>query len=242
MELLTMVSAIGAEVASFTYQAEKTATQSPGLAQPTILINVLIGAIGVVVGAAASIIVARLRVPQELQIEYDRDLRARRIEHYTKLWSSMLPLAKYPPPDPLPYDNVRQLSMTLRRWYFRGGGLFMSKETRDTYFNLQDGLKIVLQKQKGSWPDHLRGIDEANPECRDRLKNLLKEHLQRDKDWKPPEYVLKIANDDDIGNLGVYLPDSAFDNLRGLGSSLRTSMTRDIVSRVTPYLKGRIPT
>src|SRR5215208_2073776 len=86
--------------------------------------------------------IAQLRVRLDLEIEYDKDLRTRRIEYYIELWSYLLPLARYPEAGPLSYDNVQQLSMALRDWYFKGGGLFMSRETRDKYFNLQDGLKI----------------------------------------------------------------------------------------------------
>jgi hypothetical protein len=132
--------------------------------------------------------IANLRVSQDLQIEYDKDLRSRRVVQYQKLWSCMLPLAKYPEADPPAYDSIKMLSESLRDWYFGEGGLILSEETRDSYFNLQDGLKIVMQKREERWP--LGTININDPEDHDRLRR----HLERPEDWKAPPKLVGIAN------------------------------------------------
>ncbi len=120
-----------------------------------------------------------------MRIEYDKDLRSQRISHYKTLWSRTLPLAKYPESPPLAYksapparferllrkllphedgaedrivDSIESLSISLRDWYFEGGGLFLSESSRDTYFDLQDGLKLMLQKREGRWRPELDEI------------------------------------------------------------------------------------
>jgi hypothetical protein len=184
-------------------------------------------------GAEKDKAIAQLKVVQELQIEYDKDLRIRRIHHYEKLWALMEPMAKYPPPDPITYGEVRNRSILFRGWYFAGGGLFLSEETRDSYFDLQDGCKIFLQKRAGSWPRELK--EPLDPE-------RLRRHLQRPDHWKPPPALLKIAGTD-LRNLhgtppdaGDQLPEELFEQLRELGSSLRTSMTKDVLTRTKGFL------
>ena len=70
----------------------------------------MIAVIGVLGTAVASIIavvitskkneeISRLKVFQDLQIEYDKDLRKRRIDGYMDLWLGMIALAKYPEPE-----------------------------------------------------------------------------------------------------------------------------------------------
>src|SRR5437016_6157484 len=95
--------------------------------------------------------IANMRVRQDLEIVYDQELRNARIRQYTLLIKRMHSLAKYPDPGDMTYDDAQKLAEGFRDWYFDGGGLFMSEKTRETYFDLQDGLKIVLQKHHDKW-------------------------------------------------------------------------------------------
>jgi hypothetical protein len=174
--------------------------------------------------------IQQLRVPQDLQIAYDKDLRDRRIRHYGRLWSLMLPLAKYPEPDPLSYERAKELSLSLRRWYFSHGGLFLTQNTRDKYFNVQDGLKIVAQKREGRWQLDNEKIRESS--------DHLQEYLQRNKNWKPPKPLVEIAKSSLPTSKDV--PKNIFEHLRSLGSDLRTSMAEDVLTRKDPYTGDNI--
>jgi hypothetical protein len=234
-----------------------TAATSPGPATPWIAAA---GAVGAAVAGtfAAALVTARkdrdiarltrdkdveiaqLRVRLDLEIEYDKDLRTRRIEYYIELWSCLLPLARYPEAGPLSYDNVQQLSLALRDWYFKGGGLFMSRETRNKYFDLQDGLKIILQKRQGRWPWGCENVSEAQTKYR------LRKHLRSGEEWEIPKEVLTLAN----SNIHPYkrpwapranVPPKVFEKLRSLGSSLRSSLAQDVLTRETSRLYSPPP-
>lgn len=200
------------------------------------VIAAVIAVLGVVGTAVASTIavmikgrkdreIAELKVGQDLLIEYDKDLRARRITCYEKLLNLMLPLAKYPEPAPLSYSELNLLAINLRGWYFEGGGLFMSEGTRERYFDLQDGFKLVIQKRDGRWP-HNSKIFES-PEG-------LKEHLQRSE--VAPD-VVEIARSS-LNMSEDYVPEEIYARLRSLGSSVRTSMTEDVLTRRGTYLRN----
>lgn len=158
---------------------------------------------------------------QTVQNEYDTKLRTQRIVQYRKLWELMIKLAKYPEPAPLSVDDLKSLSESFQKWYFSGGGLFLSENTRDSYFNLQDGCKIVLQKSEDRWPT---GSDEAS----------LKTNLERPDAWKPPEEITKLA--EYRFEKRDHLPPDIVKQLRHLGSALRTSMTEDVLTRQAPLL------
>jgi hypothetical protein len=167
--------------------------------------------------------IAELKVGQDLQVEYDKSLRDHRIASYKPLWASLVKLARYPEPVPLPHADVRPFSEALRKWYFEDGGLFMSEETRDKYFDLQDGLRIVLLKRAGSWPT--------------RLSQPLAEHLGRGKHYQVPDAVRQLAE----GAAGASEPNVSDDVLLlliALGSALRTSMAEDVLTRRASLLRG----
>ena len=199
------------------------------------IIAAVIAVLGVIGTAVASTIavmikgrkdreIAELKVGQDLLIEYDKDLRMRRIACYEKLLNLMLPLAKYPEPDPLSYSKLSLLSVNLRRWYFEGGGLYMSEETRNKYFDLQDGFKIVIQKRDNRWPQD---------STLTRLGGL-KKYLQRDKTSPDVEEIAES----ELNMSEDYVPEKVYARLRALGSSVRTSMTEDVLTRSVTYLRN----
>ncbi|GAX60126.1 Mg2+ and Co2+ transporter [Candidatus Scalindua japonica] len=163
---------------------------------------------------------------QELQIEYDKELRKERIVHYKELWKELKPLAKYPEPEPLTHDNVKSLAVSLKDWYFTGGGLFLSAGTRERYFDLQDGFKILLQKQAKNWP-----FDSQKPPL-----VTLKDYLERPQDWICPDTLLQIA-ESILDPMCKTIPIKNVAHLQKLGSSLRTSITDDVLTRQDTVLR-----
>ena len=129
--------------------------------------------------------IANLKVQQDLQIEYDKDLHRRRIKAYMDLLLSLEPLAKYPFPESPSYEKLKTLSVSLKQWYFRAGGLLMTEKTREAYFDLQDGLKIVLLKRRGSWPfGEIHGSSYVQS---------LRGYLQRNEQWNPSSNLTALA-------------------------------------------------
>ena len=74
----------------------------------------------------------------------DTDLRNRRIDAYQKLWQMTELLPLYPRRDEVSNRELRSLSEGVRDWYFRVGGIFMSTNTRDAYFLLQQDLQSQI--------------------------------------------------------------------------------------------------
>lgn len=86
--------------------------------------------------------VAWLTIHLQLQVDFDKDLRAERIQSYKKLVMKLARLPKYPEPIPLGFKDTHCLAISLKDWYFEEGGLFLSEQSREKYFDLQDALKI----------------------------------------------------------------------------------------------------
>ncbi len=191
-----------------------------------IIIAAVIGLIGVVVTGILSYRQGQLKVTQELQIEYDKELRKERIERYKDLLQELLPLAKYPEPKPLTLAEAKLLAESLTKWYFAAGGLVLAATTRDHYFDLQDGIKILLQKQTDQWPFDSQTMAPA----------ALQHYLDRASNWKCPDSLLKIA-EAAIDSTCTTIPAGIFAHLRRLGSTLRTSMTDDTLTRQGPLLR-----
>ncbi len=61
-----------------------------------------------------------------MALDYDADLRERRIVAYADLWSRLEPLAKYAPQASFSEVQAQELAESLRVWYFDKGGLFLS--------------------------------------------------------------------------------------------------------------------
>jgi hypothetical protein len=107
----------------------------------TALAIVIPALIGLVTGAVATAYKSR----KDLEVQYDIKLREERIAAYKELWKELARLAYYAPEKPLTRGVARELSEALRAWYFETGGLLMSVETREPYFDLQRALKAVTE-------------------------------------------------------------------------------------------------
>src|SRR5688500_13601759 len=87
-----------------------------------------------------------IRHQLELRLESDRLLQEKRILHYERALLLMQNLPKYPAPRTLSGADLRALADALQVWYFGGAGLYMNTEVRNAYFDLQDGLRVVLAR------------------------------------------------------------------------------------------------
>ena len=150
---------------------------------------------------------------QELQIGYYADLLKQRMEYYLVLWREMRPLPKYPRLEPLSYEKLEQLAGKLRDWYFDGGGMFVSSKARERYFDLMDGLRVLLQKHRSEW-----GLASAL-----RSPAVVRAYLERSQDWTPPPHLQAIIDAEEDATATGPSPE-ALEHLRMLGSALRSSV------------------
>jgi hypothetical protein len=147
----------------------------------------VIGLVGTAIAAAiAAYAGTRHRVRAELEGQYDAELRTSRLEVYPALWCVLEPLAKYArdPPGFPKRQEIDELSVGLRKWYFEWGGLYLSAESREAYFDLQEALTVVIESERWTFVD-------------------VEEEVEKD----------------------------TFEDLRHLGSWLRTTLTYDVGTR-----------
>jgi hypothetical protein len=133
-------------------------------------------------GTAATIAAyagTRHRIRAELEGEYDSDLRKSRLGVYPSLWSALEPLAKYArdPPGYPDREEIGELSVALRTWYFETGGLFLSAESRQAYFDLQDALTVVVTSERWTASDLAEELDEDMFEALRQLGSWLRTTL-----------------------------------------------------------------
>lgn len=76
-------------------------------------------------GAVASGVLTYVGTRRKLSLDYDADLRERRIKAYKDLWKRLEPLSKYVPAT-FSEADANDLAESMRTWYFRTGGLFLS--------------------------------------------------------------------------------------------------------------------
>lgn len=147
----------------------------------------IVAVIGLVGSAVAASIAAyfgtKHRVRAELEARYDSELRNLRLGVYPALWSTLEPLAKYArePPGRPPRREIQELTVSLRRWYFETGGLYLSAEARQAYFDLQEGLTVVVGSERwDAAPEPSKQVDETTFEALRHLGSWLRTTLTYD--------------------------------------------------------------
>jgi hypothetical protein len=117
------------------------------------------GGVGVIVAGLAAwlgkVWADRIAQSQKLIGEIDIDLRAKRIPVYAELWKATSLLPKWPRATDVSYEQLGELSKTLRRWYYHSGGMYLSQTThRGAYSPLQDAIgKLLVEGKTGMLSD-----------------------------------------------------------------------------------------
>ena len=101
---------------------------------------------GALVGFLSTYATARQKFRDDLQAKFNEGLHQSRVTTYQQLWALLEVLAKYARPHPVTPQLLRTLAGNLRKWYFEVGGLFLTDDSRDAYFALQDAIVIELAK------------------------------------------------------------------------------------------------
>jgi hypothetical protein len=141
--------------------------------------TVLLSLLTLVAGALISGVATYFGTRSKLRLDYDADLRKRRIEAYADLWRRLEPLAKYAQTPSFSEGQARLFAESLRTWYFEKGGLFLSTTARGDYFALQDLLAHIVE----GWGWEPSGQENLLPAAREHLRTYgsrLRTSLTRD--------------------------------------------------------------
>lgn len=103
--------------------------------------QVVAALIGLVVGAAAAWIKAVLAIRGKVFEE----LRGRRLAVYPIVWRETAKLSFWPPAN-LTREDLRELNLNLRIWYFTQGGMYLSAGSRDRYGELKQFICLHLDR------------------------------------------------------------------------------------------------
>jgi hypothetical protein len=128
--------------------------------------TVLISLLTLVTGALVSGVLTYLGTRSKLVLDYDADLREKRIIAYSDLWCRLEPLAKYVSKASFSDADATNLAESLQSWYFEKGGLFLSTATREDYFALQDTLRHMIQ----GWGWESPARENLTPATREHLR------------------------------------------------------------------------
>lgn len=128
--------------------------------------SVITGLVSGILSSALTYFSTRSKIRLDLTVEYDKDLRKKRLELYKELWPKTKPLAEFSPEAPVTFDVIKAVSCDMRDWYFAEGGIYLSLLSRRPYFNLKSLMQEVLD-------DKLLQQDHTKPIHRSRLEKIL---------------------------------------------------------------------
>lgn len=113
----------------------------------TIIISALVGAIVSFIGAV-------IKNALDLRSKINESLRDSRISVYKVLWKRTELLPEWPRATDVTYEKLSEFGQCLRDWYFGEGGIYLSKQARETYGDLQEKLaRVVKQNISGKVSD-----------------------------------------------------------------------------------------
>ena len=113
--------------------------------------------------------VTRSKIRLEAAIEYDKELRDRRLKAYQELWMKLKPLARYAREEPVTYQVIKDTARSMRDWYFEGGGIYITKESRVPYFNLKKSMQEIIDKKMLEDGKDLENIIDLGSKLRNSL-------------------------------------------------------------------------
>ena len=90
---------------------------------------------------------AQFEATLALTSQIDQDLRERRLRVYPELWVNTQILPLWPQAEGVTYGKLQAFSLDLQNWYFRKGGMFLSKSSREAYGAVQEALKQLAEQE-----------------------------------------------------------------------------------------------
>ena len=105
--------------------------------------SVLIGGVAGLVSSLITYFSTRARIRLDAMAIYDKDLQTSRLDKYKLLWAALEPLARYGRGD-VTYNGLVRVSDASRDWYFKEGGIYLTRASRDPYFRWKALLQPLL--------------------------------------------------------------------------------------------------
>ena len=90
----------------------------------------------------------------------NEELRGQRIDRYPAVYQLTAALSLWPPAK-MDYDDLFQLNLALRCWYFTRGGLYLSATSRDRYGEMKQLISAYLDRLTD---EENRGADNVPPD------------------------------------------------------------------------------
>lgn len=149
--------------------------------------TVLIGAIGVVlgalVGAIATYLTSRSTMRVNLEHSYNQTLRDVRLAHYQRLfWISRCLSRYWPPGRVVTRKDLHQFYQDFHDWYFseEAGGMFLTAPAKDVYMQLLNLLVEVMHGDGGESATDESPISETELQGLRGLASDLRHQLAED--------------------------------------------------------------
>jgi hypothetical protein len=118
--------------------------------------------------ALSALLLAFLTVRLESRKTIDLAIREERAEGYRELWSLTGQLPRWPPGTKLTRGDIVKLSIDFRDWYFKGHGMYLSRQSRQFY----DAVQELLTKHSHRRPAYEELPDPDYREIRKQLSAL----------------------------------------------------------------------
>jgi hypothetical protein len=110
--------------------------------------SLLTGLISAALTAVVTYFATRSKISLDLTVEYDKEVRKKRLELYEKLWKLLKHLARFSREQNLTYAIIKQTSEDMRDWYFdEFGGIYLSKQSRKPYFDLKEFMQDIIDDE-----------------------------------------------------------------------------------------------
>lgn len=129
----------------------------------TTAISLISGLVSGVISSVLTYFGTRSKIRLDMRVEYDKNLHDKRLELYKDLWPKTQPLGRFAPYEPLTHRIVKSVSSEMGNWYFfKEGGIYLSKQSRKPYFVLKKELtRVILNQELADQPDQYIG-DKAS--------------------------------------------------------------------------------
>jgi hypothetical protein len=107
------------------------------------------GLIGAIVGLAVAAVLAVMNSWLSDRAKVAEGVRDQQIRTYPAVWERTGVVSRWPRTDAT-RDSATRLHFDLRTWYYSGGGLFLSEESRERYEHLQVVLEAIAAQDPSS--------------------------------------------------------------------------------------------
>ena len=108
--------------------------------------SVVTGLASGVVSAVLTYFGTRSKIRLEMTVEHDKALHNQRLKIYKELWPLMADFGGYKPDYKLTREAAKKVLNDMHKWYFDGGGIYLSRSSRKPYFDLK---MLALEAVRG---------------------------------------------------------------------------------------------